>query len=409
MGAPLSTWKLHKNLRRTLWPVPTLAALLGALAGAGLPVLEASRPHLFPVVPWLQELFGEPEGPRMLLSTSAGALATVLGVVSTLTVVVLQLAASQYSARILPRFMRSRMTRAVLAGYLATIVYLLFVLTSVPPPRQHADPIWSTVLGLLMTVACFVLLVVYIHHLAWSIQVSTIVARIARSAIDVHARTSRAQQHAPAEADAVPPAPQCTRVTAASPGFLEHFDAERLLEVLPATVQRARVEARLGDFMLPDAPLVSLWPPVELSDEELHNVRSAFSVGRERTDRGDVLYLVRQLVDIALRALSPGINEVTTAVMVVNELGTVAHAVASSGVLGDDSFTGLRRADGKLLLIPRFGLDTFLGHAFGELPDAARGHPRVHSRILEVLGHLAAHALEIVRMDQVGEAKVGRR
>ncbi len=183
------------------------------------------------------------------------------------------------------------------------------------------------------------------------------------------------------------PEDEPTTVPAVETGYVQRVDEARLLAALPPGTHTVRLEACTGDFLFPGLPLVSLWPRVTLEPWRQARLHAAFAVGRHRTAEEDVLFGVRQLVDMALKALSPAINDVTTAVMVVNELGAVGRAVALQGHVGQGWW--MRRDEGRTVLAYGFGLATFLRDAFGEIPVAAASQPRVNARILEVLTQLA--------------------
>ncbi|HSP79077.1 MAG TPA: DUF2254 family protein, partial [Myxococcaceae bacterium] len=184
------------------------------------------------------------------------------------------------------------------------------------------------------------------------------------------------------------PAEEPTVLEAEETGYLQVVDEPRLLAALPPGVHTVRLDARTGDFLFPGLPLLSLWPKVSLSGRQRARLHRALVVGRMRTMQQDVLFGVRQLVDMALKALSPAINDVTTALMVVNELGAVGRALARKGRRGHGWWA--RRRDGVLVLRSGFGLVPFLEDAFGEIPLAAASQPRVLVRILEVLSQVAS-------------------
>jgi uncharacterized membrane protein len=116
------------------------------------------------------------------------------------------------------------------------------------------------------------------------------------------------------------PSEEATVVAARETGYVQLVDEARLIAALPRGVHIARLEVRTGDFLFPGLPLLSSWPQMKLSRWRKRRLHAALAVGRTRTTQQDVLYGVRQLVDMALKALSPAINDVTTAVMVINEL-----------------------------------------------------------------------------------------
>lgn len=327
-----------------------------------------------------------------LLATSAGALATILGVAFSLTVVTLQLAAVQYTSRILRRFMKDRTTQMVLGTFLGTVAYLLLVLRAMAPSEsgQQAQgfvPPLSWTLGMVLVLACLTLLAIFLHHLTRSIQAATLITVVGRETI---VTLEKLGMDAPdgGMTDLEPPEGQPQLLTAPTAGYLQRLDEAVLLEAAPADCTFIRVEAHTGHFLLPGQPLASVWSARPLEARAVARLRSAFAQGRERTSHQDVLFGVRQLVDIALRALSPGVNDVTTALMVVNELGAVGHAVATSRAGRHGGYRASQR-EGRTVLIPRLGTEEFLEHAFEEISRAAMGQPRVLLRVVEVLTELA--------------------
>jgi uncharacterized membrane protein len=236
-------------------------------------------------------------------------------------------------------------------------------------------------------VLCLLLLPYFLHHAASSVEASHVIASIGREIIrELEALNMDEVQEL---SETLPgPAQEATVVAARETGYVQLVDHARLLAALPRSVHTVRLDVRTGDFLIPGLPLLSLWPQVELSERQKKKLHAAFAVGHTRTTQQDVLYGVRQLVDMALKALSPAINDVTTAVMVVNELGAVGRAVASKGRLGQGWW---RQEYGRVTLLrPGFGLVPFLQDALGEIPLAAATQPRVILRILEVLAEIAS-------------------
>ncbi len=390
-GMRLSAWTMKRinAVRESMWALPALIATVGLTVGAVLPWLDH---RLFgsrgPRGGVLDALVPGPSGSDSLTSAMLTGLATILGVAFSLTVVTLQLAATQYTSRLLRRFMADPLTRATLGIYIGTICYLAMVLRTIEPSSAGNEgfvPGLSTVLGLFLFIVCIVLLAVFIHHLARSIQAGPLVTGIAR---DTHGVLRRGQRGAPVSGEPrVPEGPSCG-VTTQKPGYLQLVEEEDLLDALPEGCTAARVEAHTGQFLLSGRPLLALWPQVELDDGRVGRLREAFALGAERTVHQDVLDGVRQLVDVALKALSPAVNDVHTAVMVVNELGTVCDSLLeTTGGRPGAPWRCVKR-DGVRLYLPQLNLEILLAHAFDELPRVAVDHPIVLSRILEVLGEL---------------------
>jgi uncharacterized membrane protein len=248
-------------------------------------------------------------------------------------------------------------------------------------------PVLSLGLALLLTLFCLLLLPQFLHHAARSVDANTIITNIGRECIrELESLNLAGEQEL---SDTLPgPDEEPTVLAATETGYVQLVDPRRLLAALPREVHTVRLDVRTGDFLFPGLPLLSLWPEVTLSERQKARLHAAFAVGRTRTTQQDVLYGVRLLVDMALKALSPAINDVTTSVLVVNELGAVGRAVAARGWLGQGWWR--RHYRGVTLLRPGFGLGPFLQDAFGEIPLAATNQPRVLLRILEVLAQIAS-------------------
>lgn len=379
---------------------------MGAGLGVALPFLDDST---FAAglrrQGWLMALIASsPSGARAILQTSAGALSTVLGVVFSITVVTLQLAATQYSSRILRRFMADRVTQVLLGTFIGTVIYLLMVLRVIRDAdgdEGFTAPVLSLGLALLLVAVCLFLVAVLVHHVIVSIQAATLVSEIGRETIGLVERLPLA----PSPEVRPPPHPP-VQIPAIHEGYVQIVDERRLCQALAGAGRLVRVEVAAGDFVIRGTPLVSIWPARSIPAVTASGVRGALRIGRERTTQQDLLYGVRQLVDVALKGLSPSVNEVTTAVLVVNELGAVVRAFLDGGAgIGQ----GLRRVEhhGLALLVPVVGLEPLLHHAFREISLAAGDQPRVVARILEVLAAAmrgARHADQRAALRRAGHA-----
>jgi len=386
--------KLMGHLRASLWFRPVFFVSMGVALGLALPAVEGAWPGLNHALRgfWLTGyLPGTADSSRQLLIAMAAALATIVAVASSMTMVTVQLAASQYTPRLLRRFLSDPTTQRMLGMFLATVTFLLLVLGSVSSKEEERGlrplPLLALMLAMGLTILCLLLLPRFLHHAARSVEAATVISQVGREIIVQLART---QPQPDAELGLERPGPdeEPLVLTAAETGYLQLIDEQRLLAALPPGTHTVRLEVRPGDFLFPGLPLLSLWPRVPLEPRRRARLHAALAVGRERTMQQDVLYGVRQLVDMALKALSPGINDVTTALMVVNELSAVGCAVMHQSVLGRGWWMH-RRAE-VTLLTSGFGLGPFLDEAFTEIPRAAASQPRVLARILEVLAQLAS-------------------
>lgn len=393
MSPRLAKWSGYVGA--SLWFRPSLAAGAGMGLGILAPLVDRELPQ---VGEWLRGLWlfryvpSTPGGTREVLIAMVAALVTILAVSFTTTMVMVQLAASAYTPRLLRHFMADHTTQRSLGTFLGMVVFLLMVLGAVSSHEEERGqtplPALTLCCAALGTVGCLLVLPRFLHHATRSVEASTIIASIGRETIhalhdlppDVAAELGEEQRPGLSEPSLV--------VAAMETGYVQRVDEERLVASLPPGTRAVRIDARTGDFLFPGLPLVTLWPRAELTRERLLHLHAAFAVGRHRTIEQDVLFGVRQLVDMALKALSPAINDVTTALMVVNELGAVGRAVARRGHVGRGWWC--RRLNGVLVYCYGFGLEPFLQEAFREIPLAAASQPRIIARILEVLTQLAS-------------------
>jgi uncharacterized membrane protein len=381
MKPPLA--KLVLEIRTGFWALPLL--MLAAGVGLGL------------IAVWLDEAligaghvssFGRnasPSGARSLLSVAAGALATTLAISLSMTMVTVQLASSQYTPRLLRRFLGDRFTQGVIGGFLGTIAYLLLVLRAVRSPDEGAAfvPPLSLSAAVLLTLTCLGLLVVFLHRTMRTMQASTIIARVGRETIQM---IRALEVGALAKAPPLTEEPTCV-ISSTLPGYIQLIDDKAVRLAIPDGATMACRDASPGDFVLIGAPLLSLYGPCgDLGVDSIAKIRACFAIGTERTTNSDMLFGIRQLVDVALKALSPGINDVTTAVMVVNELGAVLQAVASMELPADGwcVVAGERRPYRWRTL----DLDGCLELSLGEIEAASQDHPRVRIRMLDLLSSI---------------------
>lgn len=378
------------RLTRTLWFVPLAMALAGVALGVVLPLVDALAGvrALVSGHRWSAALLAStPDGARQLLGTSAGALATILGVAFSLTLVALQLAAQQYTPRVIARLMDDRTTKVVLGAYLGTIAYLLLVLRVVhgsDGDLHRLVPWLSVVVGLLLILLCLGLLSAFINNLARSMQATSVITGIARTAC----RRVRAGEFRPDPGGPPPPEDAPVWLEAGEHGHVQVVDVEKIAQVAPGGATLLRVVVSAGQFVFAGQRLAAVWPARPLDERQIAQLRSAFVTGEARTPDQDLLFAVQQIVDIALKALSPAMNDETTAVLAVNQLGAIGVELARAGTPAEAS----RRLErhGVVVVSPALGMRAFVEEAFHPVIRSAGSNPRVLARLVDVLRRIAA-------------------
>jgi uncharacterized membrane protein len=383
------------QLSAGLWLVPALmtaSALLLALLTLSLDRAVGER--------WLGAFGGilpiGPEGARAVLSAVAGSMVTVASLVFSMTLVTLQLASSQLGPRLITRFMRDHVNQVVLGTFIATFIYALLVLQSVNEGEREFVPYVSVSAALLLTLASLGWLVYFIHHVAESIQADSVIAEVAddlRDAVDdmypklaAHERATWATKPAPADLLATTPAP----VPAPKSGYVQAIGTDALLSLARAHDLVIEIDRRPGHFVIAGRPLMRAWPSARIGEQVVEKAAQEVVLGPKRTPTQDVEFSIHALVEIAVRALSPGINDPRTAMTCVDHL---AAALAHLMRCGERSPL-LHDQDGALRLITNpTTLEEAVDAAMNPIRQAADGQVGVLIRLIEALTELARIAV----------------
>jgi uncharacterized membrane protein len=359
---------------------------------------------------------GGAEGARAVLSTVASSMITVAGTTFSITVAVLALASSQFGPRLLGNFMRDRTNQAVLGAFVASFIYCLLVLRTVRGTEDDAlVPHLAVTAGVLLAVIDLAALIYFIHHVSDSIQAPQVVAKAGReldATVDRLFPERVGQEFDPPQAREWPAGLSHPLVSSRS-GYLQALDTEQLVRLARENDLRLRLLYRPGQWIVRGDPLilVSPHPSSALGDR----LRATFALGDRRTHFQDVEFGVNQLVEIALRALSPSLNDPFTAFNVIDQLA------ASLAELTKRELPSQYRADetGKLRVIaPAVGFEELLETAFKPIVESAGNNVRVLLRLYDALEVIAARStaperravlLQLGRqLEQIGRAALTR-
>lgn len=318
-------YRLWYRMSSTFWFVPALLVTCATLL-AFITIEADARYVTAGALEGWPRLFGAgASASRSLLTAVAGSMITVAGTVFSITLVALSLASSQYSSRVLRNFMRDRTNQTVLGVFVGIFAYCLVVLRSIHGSDEDAFvPSVAVFLGLLLGFGGIGVLVFFIHHIAQSIQASQIIEAVRLETWGAVDRLfPRPVQDGRAAGETAEGDWHEARRSAKG-GYLQFVDYARLAEVARACDVRLKVHARVGDYVLAGERLISASPgtPEGLGDA----LADCWSIGPQRTLEQDVGFGIRQLVDVALKALSPGVNDTTTAIMCIDTLTSLlAH------------------------------------------------------------------------------------
>lgn len=383
--------KYGRRLGASFWFIPSLMAAAAVAAALGMVALD-QRVTAEWLKSWGWAYSGGAQGATAVLQIIGGSMITIAGVVFSLTLVALSLASSQFGSRLLRNFMRDTMTQVVLGTFVATFLYCLLVLRTIRRAEELLFvPHLSVTLGVVLAMANMAVLIYFIHHVAVSIQADEIVSRVGAELVDGIDRmfpeqTSRGAARAAADpADAGFPAQfdqEARPIPGDSDGYVQIVDTNALVLLARRENVVLRMERRPGHYVVRGAPLVMAWPPDRVTDRLAARVNSAFVFGNQRTAAEDVEFAVQELVEIAVRALSPGINDPFTAIVCVDRLGSALCHLARRDMPSPYRLD----EEGTLRVIA--SPSTFAGivdGALNQIRQSARNSAAVTVRLLEVI------------------------
>ncbi len=351
---------------------------------------------------------GGPNGARGVLETIAGSMITVAGVVFSITIVALTLASSQFGPRVLSNFMRDRGNQIVLGTFIATFIFCLLVLRTIRSADDGSSavvPHLSVTCGLALALASLAVLIFFIHHVAVSIQVPYLIARIAdelHTGID-HLFPETGEGGVPPAAESLllvaPEAfdREAASVSAAGNGYVEAVDLRRLVEMAAERKLLLRLEYRPGHFAVRGRALARVWPASALDEELGERIRDAVVLGPRRTSIQDVEFTVNQLVEIAVRALSPGINDPFTALTCLDRLGAALCHVAPRSFPAP--FRLDERGEVRLVVVRPLTFEGVLDSCLDQIRQNAAYHTTIYLRMLEVLARVVECVGEVERIE----------
>ncbi len=390
--------KYWDRIRTGFWFLPSLMA-----AGAVVLALGSVEFDRQITDQWLQTrswiYAGGSAGASAVLQTIAGSMITIAGVVFSLTLVALSLASSQFGPRLLRNFMRDATNQMVLGTFIATFLYCLLVLRTIRRAEEIAFvPHVSVTLGVLFAIASLGVLIYFIHHVSVSIQADQIVARVGEELLEGIERLFPEQSGGgPARrAEGTPDArlpgafDQEARVVGATgDGYLQFIDANGLLKLAEEEDLVLRLERRPGQYIIKGSPLAAVWPADRMTDALTEKTNAAFVLGNQRTDSQDVEFPIDQLVEIAARALSPGVNDPFTAITCVDRLGSALCRLAQRDLPSPYRFDEQERLR---LIASTVTFGDIADAAFNQIRQYSRTSAPVALRLLETIAFIAAAA-----------------
>ena len=396
-----AAFRLTSAWRRSLWVLPALVVLAGvvlavvlAYVDPGVSALQSAAPRVFTI---------SPDSARGVLTAVATSMLSVAGVVFSITIATLSLTSMQFTSRVLRTFVRDRGNQLVLGVFLGVFAYCLVVLRFVSSPSKGPGyaPQLAVLVGIALAFVGVGFLIYFIDHVAGSIQASTIISRIAGETMRVLGQDGRGCEG---------PIPGALRldcesgagvVHAHENGYVREVDLRSLGELAAERGWRVRLLTNVGRFAAEGDEILCVADDAgagELSADDERQLLRAVRQSPAGEIHADPAFGVRQLVDIALKALSPGVNDVTTALTCIDYLGAVllvAHEHDSSHAVWSDE-DGTPRVVASLR-----GFEDLLGQAFDQIRENGAAQVAALLRLLNALERLERYAHDAQRRAQL--------
>ena len=388
---PLTLRHAMYNLRGGFLIRPlTIAVALGC-AGAFLSWLEEEFPVASTWVPTvLFPSHADPQVAQVILAGIAASIMTVVSIVFAILLMTLTLASMQFSPRIIVGFTRDRVTQWTLGIFLGTFLYCMAALPAARSLPQPFAPV-ATVLGaMVLALVCVGLLLFFIHHISQAISVNHIVDRIAEETeamIDEIMPWPHLLNHHVRDAEPLRPNPSEVAIISDVSGYIRFVDTRRLVALAKHYHVTIRVLRRVGHFVPAGIPLMMVSKGNRLPPEGTAELLATFDFGPTRTLQQDVEFGVLQIVDVALKAISPAVNDPTTAINCVDQLSRIMIRFASREPPEDLLYDppGIVRAS-----IGWIHFERLLEAAVEQIRMYAKTDVAVSLRLLRALGDIAA-------------------
>ena len=384
-------------LRRTIYAMrggflvrPLLIALVLGCTGALLSWVEETVPalsHWLPAVLFPSRT--DPQVAQVILAGIAGSIMTVVSIVFAILLMTLTLASMQFSPRIMLSFTRDRVTQWTLGIFLGTFLYCVAALPAARSLPTAFSPVLTVLGALLLALACVCWLLFFIHHIAQAISVNQIVDKIASETETVIDEMMPSARHESSSGSRSPPPGLVygTTILNGQSGYIRFVDLERLFDVAKSHRVNVHVLRRVGHFVPAGVPLLEVSKGERLPPAGRAALLGAFDFGPSRTLQQDVEFGVLQIVDIALRAVSPAVNDPSTAISCVDQLSRILIRFAGREPPGSVMYDlpGVPR-----VIISWIDFERLLDAAFEQIRLYSQSDVAVSLRMLRALGDIGA-------------------
>ncbi len=377
------------KLRGQFFLLPLIIAILLGMAGAVLSHLEEQMPFLNAWIPsFLFPSKSDPAVAQVILSTIATAIITVVALAVSVLLLTLTLASIQFSPRIIINFIEDKKTQYILGIFLGTFGYCLTAMGATRSLPHPFAPIFTVTVGMLLAFICIIILLMFINHIALAISANNIIHQLARQTekmIDEMLLVQKGQ-HQINQSLFKDTNINKTPVVSAVSGYIRSINTSQLLRVAGRHQTNVEVVRHIGHFVPAGIPLLILSSPGQIPAEIHSDFRFAFEFGPSRTLKQDVEFGILKIVDIALKAISPAVNDPSTAVNCIDQLSAVLIYFFSRNPT-EKMYTA---TDGKVFItMPWLDFERLIDSAFEQIRMYGKTDVAVNLRLLRAFGDIA--------------------
>jgi uncharacterized membrane protein len=376
------------ELKATFWLVPVLIIIFSILLSLGVVYLDSAVnlpqnkiTRLF--------LVNSSDSARSILSTISGAMIGVAGTVFSVTLVALTLASSQFGPRLIKNFMYVRLNQVVLGSYISTYLYCLLVLTAIKEGDYTFIPALSILVAIFAAMANIILLIIFIHRIAISIQADKVISEISVF-ISTQVKTLFPAKMGEEEESGKSPDIRAIKsnysktvsVKSRHNGYLQYIDSETLMEIVTRNNALLELHFRPGGFLVEGLEIGLLHSNENIENEEVEKILQQLVIGPTKTAQQDLEFSIHQMVEIAARALSPGVNDPYTAVACIDNLTATMCYLATLKFPSEYRFDD----ENNLRVIANtLDFEGILDAAFNQIRQFSAGSAAVIIRLMEAL------------------------
>jgi uncharacterized membrane protein len=372
-------WKIIEYVRNSIWIVPAIFGSLAIIIGLILPGVDERTEDVIGVS------FGA-SAAQGILGALAGGMITFTGFVFSILLLAVQFGSSQFSPRMLRRFLRDPTTKIALGMFMATFIYALLVLRKIQPSTNpDFVPDISVMVALWLLLFSMIMFLRLISRTTQGLRVAAVLRDLGRDGAEV---IDRVYPHEASDHDGPDTSPQETSEPAEvieydhEPGVLQSIDAKGIIEIARESDTVIELLPPIGDLIAPEVPLFRVHGAAgRVSTRKL---RESVAVGDERTIKQDPAFVFRLLADISAKALSPGVNDPTTSVQALDQIELLLRQLSKKRLAGE-----VRDVDGEVRLryrAPTWG--DFVSIAVDETRIFGEGSVQVTRRLRALLEDL---------------------